>query len=176
MHFLAILDFGVGFDLASEGDDTSSATFGYLVLFGFSAGTDGMWRFRSRRHRVIRLNRRSKNGLWLLPRSAQMGWYDAKLRRVMICRAATHGFSRIGSCGLDCRHYWQGKAHRTLDFLADNPHFTRSALPVIGRRCRSKTIAERSGRIEAGLAHGQGAGQACIWKPSSSAPACLHRR
>jgi hypothetical protein len=44
--FLAILDFGVGFDLASERDDASSATFGFLLLSGFSAGTDGMWRFR----------------------------------------------------------------------------------------------------------------------------------
>ena len=50
MHFLAILDFGVGFDLASERDDkkgeASSATFGFLLLSGFSAGTDSMRRFR----------------------------------------------------------------------------------------------------------------------------------
>ena len=49
MHFLAILDFGVGFDLASERDDkngeANSATFGFLLLSGFSAGTDGMRRF-----------------------------------------------------------------------------------------------------------------------------------
>jgi hypothetical protein len=50
VHFLAILDFGVGFDLASEMDDkngeASAATFGLLLLSGFSAGTDGMRRFR----------------------------------------------------------------------------------------------------------------------------------
>ena len=49
MYFLAILDFGVGFDLASEMDDKNgeaSATFGFLLLSGFSAGTDGMRRFR----------------------------------------------------------------------------------------------------------------------------------
>ena len=50
MHFLAILDFVEGFDLASEMDDkngeASSATFGFVLLFGFSAGTDGMRRFR----------------------------------------------------------------------------------------------------------------------------------
>jgi len=50
VYFLAIWDFGVGFDLASEMDDkngeASSATFGLLLLSGFSAGTDGMRRFR----------------------------------------------------------------------------------------------------------------------------------
>ena len=50
MHFLAILDFGAGFDLASEMDDKSgeatSATLGCVLLPGFSAGADGMRRFR----------------------------------------------------------------------------------------------------------------------------------
>jgi hypothetical protein len=50
VHFLAILDFGVGLDLASEMDDKSgeatSATLGFVWLSGFSAGTDGMWHFR----------------------------------------------------------------------------------------------------------------------------------
>jgi hypothetical protein len=50
VHFLAILDFGAGFDLASEMDDkngeASSATFGFVLLSGFSAGTDGMRHFR----------------------------------------------------------------------------------------------------------------------------------
>jgi hypothetical protein len=50
VYFLAILDFGVSFDLASGMDDkngeASAATFGLLLLSGFSAGTDGMRRFR----------------------------------------------------------------------------------------------------------------------------------
>jgi hypothetical protein len=50
VHFLAILDFGVGFDLAFEMDDkngeATSATLGFVLLSGFSAGTDGMRRFR----------------------------------------------------------------------------------------------------------------------------------
>jgi hypothetical protein len=50
VHFLAILDFGVAFDLASEMDDkngeATSATLGFVLLPGFSAGTDGMRHFR----------------------------------------------------------------------------------------------------------------------------------
>jgi len=50
VDFLAILDFGAGFDLASERDDqngeTISATVGCVLLPRFSAGTDGMRRFR----------------------------------------------------------------------------------------------------------------------------------
>ena len=50
VHFLAILAFGAGFDLASEMDDqngeATSATLGFLLLSGFSAGTDGVRRFR----------------------------------------------------------------------------------------------------------------------------------
>jgi hypothetical protein len=50
VHSLAILAFGAGFDLASEMDDqngeATSATLGFLLLSGFSAGTDGVRRFR----------------------------------------------------------------------------------------------------------------------------------
>jgi len=50
VHFLAILDVGEGFDLASEMDDKNgeaiSATLGFVLLPRFSAGTDGMRRFR----------------------------------------------------------------------------------------------------------------------------------
>ncbi len=51
MHFLAIADFGTGFDLASEMDDksgeaTSTTTLGFVLLPGFSAGTDGVRGFR----------------------------------------------------------------------------------------------------------------------------------
>jgi len=48
--FLSELDFGEGFDLASEKDDkndeATSATLGFVWLPGFSARTDGMRRFR----------------------------------------------------------------------------------------------------------------------------------
>jgi len=48
--FVSELDFGDGFDLASEMDDQNGeatpATLGFLLLSGFSAGTDGVRRFR----------------------------------------------------------------------------------------------------------------------------------
>jgi hypothetical protein len=50
VHFLAILGFGVGFDLASGMDDkngeANSATLGFVLLCGFSAGADGVRDFR----------------------------------------------------------------------------------------------------------------------------------
>ncbi len=50
MHFLAIVDFGTGLDLASEKDDKSgeatSTTLGFVLLPGFSAGTDSVRGFR----------------------------------------------------------------------------------------------------------------------------------
>ena len=50
MHLLANFGFGESFDLASEMDDkngeATSATLGFVLLPGFSAGTDGMRRFR----------------------------------------------------------------------------------------------------------------------------------
>ena len=50
MHSLANLGFGESFDLASEMDgkngEATSANLGFVLLPGFSAGTDGMRRFR----------------------------------------------------------------------------------------------------------------------------------
>jgi hypothetical protein len=50
VHFLAILDSGVDCDLASEMDDkngeTISTTVGFVLLPGFSVGTDGIRHFR----------------------------------------------------------------------------------------------------------------------------------
>jgi hypothetical protein len=47
--FLSDFGFGVGLDLASEMDDkngeATSATLGFVLLPGFSAGTDGMRHF-----------------------------------------------------------------------------------------------------------------------------------
>jgi hypothetical protein len=50
VDFLAVLDFGVGFDLASEMDDknseTTSAAVGCVLLPRILAGTGGVRRFR----------------------------------------------------------------------------------------------------------------------------------
>ena len=71
-----------------------------------------------------------------------MGWYDRRLRRV-----------RDLSCG-DARIYLEvevrrvhcrscGKVKREqLDFLADNPFYTKRFAHYVGRRCRSATIKD----------------------------------
>jgi transposase len=88
------------------------------------------------------------------------GWYDRKTRRV---RDLSCGDTRIylefdvrrvhcGSCG-------KVKRER-LAFLADNPFYTKRFAYFVGRRCRQASIQDVCQGAQAGLAHGQRAGQA----------------
>ena len=72
----------------------------------------------------------------------QSGWYDRKTRRV-----------RDLSCGdvrvlleleirrIDCRGCGKVKRER-LEFLADNPFYTKRFAHYVGRRCRTATIKD----------------------------------
>ena len=50
-------------------------------------------------------------------------------------------FPGIGDGRLDCRNCGKVKRER-LDFLADNPHYTKRFAYYVGRRCRSATIKD----------------------------------
>ena len=85
-----------------------------------------------------------------------MGWYDRKVRRV---RDLSCGDTRIilelEVRRIDCRRCGKVKRER-LDFLADNPLYTKRFAYYVGRRCtmrRSKPLPRNSAR----LAHRQGA-------------------
>jgi transposase len=71
-----------------------------------------------------------------------MGWYDRKLRRV---RDLSCGDTRV--ClelevrRLDCRGCGKVKREQ-LDFLADNPLYTKRFAYYVGRRCRGAPIKE----------------------------------
>src|SRR5262245_22965609 len=103
-----------------------------------------------------------------------MGWYDRKVRRVRdLSCGDTRVFLELEVRRLDCRHCGKVKRER-LEFLADNPLYTKRFAYYVGRRCRSAVpdlIGDqgRGGGIEAGLAHGQGARPAVY---GSSAKAC----
>ncbi len=74
-----------------------------------------------------------------------MGWYDRKLRRVRdLSCGDTRIFLELEVRRLDCRHCGKVKRER-LDFLADNPLYTKRFAYYVGRRCRSATIKEGAG-------------------------------
>src|ERR1700682_6040583 len=74
-----------------------------------------------------------------------MGWYDRKLRRVRdLSCGDTRIFLELEVRRLDCRHCGKVKRER-LDFLADNPLYTKRFAYYVGRRCRQapiKNVAE----------------------------------
>jgi len=72
----------------------------------------------------------------------QKGWYDRRVRQV---RDLSSGGYRIRLelevRRVDCRNCGGVKRER-LDFLADNPHFTRRFAYEVGRRCREASISD----------------------------------
>ena len=71
-----------------------------------------------------------------------MSWYDRKVRQV---RDLSCGDARIylelEVRRLDCRSCGKVKRER-LDFLADNPLYTKRFAYFVGRRCRQASIAD----------------------------------
>jgi len=99
-----------------------------------------------------------------------MGWYDRKLRRVRdLSCGDTRIFLELEVRRLDCRHCGKVKRER-LDFLADNPLYTKRFAYYVGRRCRSATIKDVAAELKLDW-HGQGAGAAVYGSP---AQACRH--
>src|SRR2546422_136285 len=72
----------------------------------------------------------------------QMGWYDRKVRRVRdLSCGDTRIFLELEVRRIDCRGCGKVKRER-LDFLADNPLYTKRFAYYVGRRCRSATIKD----------------------------------
>src|ERR1700716_2060096 len=71
-----------------------------------------------------------------------MGWYDRKVRRVRdLSCGDTRIFLELEVRRVDCRSCGKVKRER-LEFLADNPLYTKRFAYYVGRRCRSSTIKE----------------------------------
>jgi transposase len=146
VHFLAILDYGRPCDLASEVDgengETMSATLGCILLPGFSAGTDGARHFRRSESAGDRAQSAVKKTVCGCCGRSQKGWYDHKICRVRdLSCGDTRIFLELEVRRLDCRNCGRVKRER-LDFLADNPHYTKRFAYYVGRRCRSATIKD----------------------------------
>jgi transposase len=71
-----------------------------------------------------------------------MGWYDRKVRRVRdLSCGDTRIFLELEVRRIDCRRCGKVKRER-LDFLADNPLYSKRFAYYVGRRCRSATIKD----------------------------------
>jgi transposase len=71
-----------------------------------------------------------------------MGWYDRKVRRVRdLSCGDTRIFLDLEVRRIDCRRCGKVKRER-LDFLADNPLYTKRFAYYVGRRCHDATIKD----------------------------------
>src|ERR1700752_4137881 len=138
---------------------------------GFRPGQTVCGVFGDPKARVIRLNRRSKKRLAAVAVACRWAGEIARCGGGGGCRVGAHAdFSRIGGAAPRLPSLWQGEAR------AARLSGGQSALhPALCLLCRpSLPIGDDQGRgggIEAGLAHGQGAGPAVY---GSAARACRH--
>ena len=71
-----------------------------------------------------------------------MGWYDRKIRQVRdLSCGDTRIFLELEVRRIDCRSCGKVKRER-LDFLADNPFYTKRFAHFVGRRCRQASISD----------------------------------
>ena len=71
-----------------------------------------------------------------------MGWYDRKVRRVRdLSCGDTRIFLELEVRRVDCRNCGKVKRER-LEFLADNPFYTKRFAYFVGQRCRQASIAD----------------------------------
>jgi transposase len=108
---------------------------------GFRAGSVIRGVFGDRDVRIITLTRRSKKPLAVAVDEYGWGWYDRTTRRVRDLSSAGYRIVlelevRRVACPV-C-----GVKRERLDFLADNPHFTKRFAFYVGRRCRQASIRD----------------------------------
>ena len=77
-----------------------------------------------------------------------MAWYDRRVRRVRdLSCGDTRIFLELEVRRLDCRHCGKAKSER-LEFLADNPLYTKRFAYYVGHRCRSATIKDVAAELK----------------------------
>ena len=76
-----------------------------------------------------------------------MGWYDRRVRRVRDLPCGdTRIYLEVEVRRVRCRSCGTVKRER-LDFLADNPFYTKRFAHYVGRRCRSATITDLAAEL-----------------------------
>src|SRR5271168_1027525 len=92
--------------------------------------------------RIVTLDRSSKKAACGCCGRVQMGWYDRRLRRVRdLSSAGLRIVLELEVRRIACGACGSVKRER-LDFLADNPHFTKRFAFYVGRRCRHAAIRD----------------------------------
>jgi transposase len=72
----------------------------------------------------------------------QCGWYDRRVRQVRdLSCGDTRVYLEFEVRRVDCRSCGKVKRER-LEFLADNPFYTKRFAYYVGRRCRTATIKD----------------------------------
>src|SRR6476661_1036374 len=109
---------------------------------GFRAQPTVRGIFGDPKARVITLRRRSKKRRAGALVGSRWAGTDRKVRRVRdLSCGDTRIFLELEVRRLDCRNCGKVKRER-LDFLADNPHYTKRFAYYVGRRCRAATIKD----------------------------------
>ena len=152
-------------ELASCADgylnETKAAARGCVCLPGLSsarrrcAGSSVI-----RRRALLILSGAQKNGLRLLRSRFTVDGTTGVRAECAICPAAiARVYLEFEVRRVQCQSCGTVKRER-LEFLADNPFYTKRFAYYVGRRCRSATIKDIAAGAEARLGHGQGAGEA----------------
>src|SRR3954471_16496430 len=91
--------------------------------------------------RIVTLKRRSKKHHVDAVAASRSGGTTAKSGRCVTCPAGTCEYCLNWRCGaLICRSCGKVKQER-LDFLANNPFYTKRFAYFVGRRCRQASIS-----------------------------------
>jgi transposase len=78
----------------------------------------------------------------------QSGWYDRRVRRVRDLGAGgLRIYLEFEVRRVRCRQCGKVKSER-LEFLADNPHYTKRFAFYVGRRCRSTPIRDIASELK----------------------------
>src|SRR5215204_1869426 len=109
---------------------------------GFRAEPTVRGIFGDPKARVITLRRRSKKQRADAVAGCRRGGTTARSVVCAICPVETRGYSWSWRCGVSIAAAAAKVKRERLDFLADNPLYTRRFALFVGRRCRQASIAD----------------------------------
>src|SRR5208282_3449912 len=92
--------------------------------------------------RILRLDRRSKKRFAAVAGRSGTGGTTGGCGRFATCRAQGFGLFLESECGASRAVISAPWSAKGLDFLADNPHFTKRFAFYVGRRCRQASIRD----------------------------------
>lgn len=108
---------------------------------GFRPKTKIKGIFGDPRTRAIRLKRRQKTGCGCCG-TAHRSYYDSKTRRLRdLPFGDVRVYLKVVVDRVSCRRWGKVKRER-LDWLADNPFYTKRFVWFVGRRCRAMSIRD----------------------------------